>query len=322
MTKSNRINDSIRGFVHTFAAMKFSQLLFFIASVFIVFLASCEKEISIPLSSNEGKLVVEGYITNDEQPFVLLTKSIGFFDKIDFTNIEFVDNAEVWVSDITANKKTKLQPISSPPFTVYTLNNLDPTYLDFEKGIPGHTYLLEINYNNVFYTAVSKMPHSPGFDSLFFEPNPDFNDTLYTLRAYYSDPDTIGNSFKYFTKRSGNGFNDTEFIEPFSSRFDDNFINGKKNLPVDLFIGFDQNDSVDNAFSEGRSFSKRGDTITVKLQAMDKAVYDFWKTLDFAEGSIGNPFASPTQVQSNISNDALGAWSAYNNTYHTVINKP
>ena len=316
-----RINDSIRVIRLIFAAMKFSWLLFFITVVSISF-ASCEKEIDIPLGVSDPKLVVEGSIANDQQPVVILTESMGFFDKINRDNINFISDADVWVTDLTVNKKVKLTPITIDFLTAYTVLNSDPLYNDFKTGITEHLYKLEINYKNERYTSVAKIPGSNGFDSLYFEPKKSLKPKeFYKLMGTFTDPDTAGNYYKYFTKRNGNGIVETDFLESFASRFDDTYFNGRT-LPADIFLGFDGSDTVGSEFSAEETYSKRGDTIIVKLSAMQLDVYDFWKTLDFAEGSIGNPFASPIQVQTNISNDAFGVWSGFGNHYDTIINKP
>ncbi len=313
-------NDSIKTFHTIFAAMKFSWPLLSLLALFLF--TSCEKELNIPLQASEPKLVVEGSISTDQQPYLILTKSIGFFAKIDLNTAEFVQDAEVFVTDLTVNKKIQLKSFVSPLFTFYSIESTDPEYNHFQKGIVEHIYQLDIKYENQIYTAVAKIPNNVGLDSLYFEPNSSFNDTLFSLKAVYSDPDTLGNFYKYFTKRVGINIKDSSFLEPFSSRFDDTYINGQKNLPYDLFLGFTDTDTVDNEFAEGRVFANIGDTVTIKLSAMDRGVYNFWKTLEFAAGSIGNPFAAPIQVQTNVSNDALGIWAAYNNKYKTVINKP
>ncbi len=319
--KPIRINDSIRSIRPTFAAMKFSWLLCFLLVLAVAF-TSCEKEIDIPLSVSDPKLVVEGSIANDQQPIVVLTESMGFFDRINRDNINFISDADVWVTDLTTNKKVKLTPITIDFLTAYTILNSDPLYNDFKTGITEHAYKLEITYKNELYTSVAKVPASFGYDSLYFEPQKSLEpEEFFQLKGILTDPDTLGNYYKYFTRRNGNGIVENDFFESFASRFDDTYFNGQT-LPADLFLGFDRSDTVDSEFNSKRSYSQRGDTIIVKLTTMQLDVYDFWKTLDFAEGSVGNPFASPIQVQTNISNDAFGVWSGFGNHYDTIINKP
>jgi len=299
--------------------MKFSWLhSLFVASILLF--AACEKEVNIPLVESEPRLVVEGSIANDQQPVVALTKTIGFFDKIELESVEFVDDATVWVTDLTENKRIQLFPITVDPLTFYTIQNSDPLFNDFQTGKTNHAYKLEITYQNELFEAVTSIPACDGVDSLYFEKANRFEpDSVYKLLAIFTDPDTLGNYYKYFTKRNGNGYNQTDFFEPFTSRFDDVFINGKT-LPADLFLGWEEQDESLNPFDDINSYSLPGDTIVIKLTAMDAQVYDFFKTLDFAEGSVGNPFAAPIQVQTNVSNGAYGVWSGFGNAYKSIIN--
>jgi hypothetical protein len=55
--------------------------------------------------------------------------------------------------------------------------------------------------------------------------------------------------------------------------------------------------------------------VDVKLSNIDKATYDFWRTMEYNYQSIGNPFSSPVQVISNISNGALGYFGGYGSQY-------
>jgi hypothetical protein len=59
--------------------------------------------------------------------------------------------------------------------------------------------------------------------------------------------------------------------------------------------------------------------VTLKLAAIDKATFDFWRTMEFSYANIGNPFASPTKVVSNIQGDGLGFFGGYATQFRTLI---
>jgi hypothetical protein len=63
----------------------------------------------------------------------------------------------------------------------------------------------------------------------------------------------------------------------------------------------------------------KGDTVTIKLCQIDKATFDFWRTMEFSYDNIGNPFGAPTKVLSNISNGALGYFGGYAPQFRTII---
>jgi hypothetical protein len=69
-----------------------------------------------------------------------------------------------------------------------------------------------------------------------------------------------------------------------------------------------------------RGFFRKGDTIVFKWCSIDKAHFDFWRTLEQSNRSQGNPFASPTTINSNI-NGGIGIWGGYAATYDTVVAK-
>jgi len=77
------------------------------------------------------------------------------------------------------------------------------------------------------------------------------------------------------------------------------------------------NRNLDIDFEE-YSFFNRGDTVTVKFTNIDKATFDFWRTMEFSYSSIGNPFSSPTKVLGNVKN-ALGYFGGYAVQYKSLI---
>jgi hypothetical protein len=79
--------------------------------------------------------------------------------------------------------------------------------------------------------------------------------------------------------------------------------------------GADRNEEIDR---DNFSFFEKGDTITVKFCNIDKATYDFWRTMEYSYASIGNPFSSPTKVLSNVKG-ALGYFGGYAVQYKTLV---
>ena len=64
-------------------------------------------------------------------------------------------------------------------------------------------------------------------------------------------------------------------------------------IPLPLTRGVNRNLPID---VNNYSFFNRGDSVTVKLANIDKATYDFWRTMEYNYQSIGNPFSTPTIV--------------------------
>jgi hypothetical protein len=284
----------------------------------VVYLSSCEKEVNFDLGTSAEKIVVEGTIETGVPPYVFLTKSIGFFSKVDLNTLgnSFLHDAKITVSDGTQSFVLREYQINNNGvnFSFYTVDSASAGALAF-RGVAGKTYSLKIEYKGKTYESSTSIPFPKALDSLWAEaPKPDevpedhLNSML--LFARYTDPDTLGNRVRYFTKR-----NSEPFLAPYYSVYDDAIINGSK-VDIRLPAGFNRMDSID---IETFGYFYKGDTIIVKWSSIDKKVFDFWHTLEFSYGSTGNPFASPVKVTSNISGDALGVWAGYGNTFDTLI---
>jgi hypothetical protein len=138
-------------------------------------------------------------------------------------------------------------------------------------------------------------------------PQAEPNQVVVMLRA--TDPPGFGDYIRYFTRT-----NSEPFLPPNNSTFDDLFVDGTSyELPIER--GTDRNRTI----SEEDRFFNRGDTVTLKLSNIDKATYDFWRTMEFSYASVGNPFSTPVKVQSNIQGNALGYFGGFASQYRTVI---
>ena len=57
----------------------------------------------------------------------------------------------------------------------------------------------------------------------------------------------------------------------------------------------------------------------LKVCNIDKATFDFWRTMEFSYASVGNPFSTPTKVLGNISGNALGYFGGFAAQFRTLI---
>ena len=64
-----------------------------------------------------------------------------------------------------------------------------------------------------------------------------------------------------------------------------------------------------------------GDRFVLKFTNITKPTYDFFLTYEAQQGTNGSPFASPSNVISNI-NGGLGIWAGYATSYDTVYAEP
>lgn len=279
-----------------------------------VLAVGCEKSIDFKLKDEPASLVVEATIENDEWPVVLLSKSVGFFSQINADLLEnsFVHGADVYISDGTLTHKLKEYTVPVGLGLSVFYYSIDSTQMNTAfKGELDHAYSLRVVSNGKEYTANTTIPAiTRKIDSLWWKPAPADPDTTKVVVLLKStDKKGFGNYVRYFTKR-----NSEPFYPPYNSVYDDLFIDGSTfELPLDM--GVNRNDPIKY---EERYF-RRGDTVTLKLCEIDKATFDFWRTMEYTYSSVGNPFSTPTKVLSNISNNALGYFGGYAAQFRTLV---
>ncbi|MDX5423295.1 MAG: DUF4249 domain-containing protein [Hymenobacteraceae bacterium] len=305
----------------------------FVTALLMLLLSSCEENLSLDIPAGEERLVVEGHIEQETPPIVILTRSVPVFTEVSPKAFEdaFVHNAQVIVT--TGGQSYTLQEVASPafseelkelltlqfglrkeffdtaagfPFYVYTTEEL--------RGVVGQSYSLRISHEGRVLTSTTTIPQLNPIDSLWTMPHPlPEQDSLRILYYQYSDPDTIGNSVRYFTKRNQEPF----YPGLFGSVFNDELINGGTiSFPLDRGEPRGQEEVDEDLYG----YFGRGDTVTVRWAAIDLPHYRFWFSLESEQNSNGSPIGSPNTTRSNI-NGGMGIWGGYGVTYHTIIIK-
>jgi hypothetical protein len=296
-----------------------------------LFLFSCEKNIDIDLPDAELKLVVEGSIEPGLPPFVILSKTEGYFDPVDinsFTN-SFIHNAVINVSNGTSTVQlseictdqldsnmlpvvasligVSLESVSSFGFCLYT--TLDPTVF----GEEGKTYSLVIEAEGKTLTSTTTIPVPVVMDSYWYKDQPGYSNYGY-LWFNLNDPQPLGTAYRIYTQRIGK---DDRFIPANGSVFDDIFFNGLS-FEAFIFRGTERGSNSSDDFGETRSYFKQGDTIAIKFCTIDQPHFQFWNTFEIAAFNSGNPFAAPSTIKTNIEG-GLGFWGGYGVSYDTIV---
>lgn len=247
-----------------------------------ILFTSCEKTVDLKYKGNTSKIIIEGNITNEAAPyFVKITKSVSLTAT---GNYPTIDNAVVTISDNAGNNET-LTPISNGMYRTNTLT-----------GVTGRTYTLTVNAEGQTYTAQSAMPQQIRLDSIKAEQTTFGGDVEYNIIPVYTDPIAKGNSYR-FELTVNNKLVNQHFVQ------NDEVVNGAVNaerLQVD-----------DNTLK-----LKAGDTLTLKMQCIDKNVALYYTTLALIGDSGPGGGTTPNNPPTNISNGALGIFSA-----HTVATK-
>lgn len=243
---------------------------------------SCEKVIDINYKDNQSKIIIEGNISNQTGfYFVKITKSIPLPST---TSYPTVDNAIVTINDDAGNTET-LTAQGNGLYKTTTLN-----------GVVGRTYTLTVKADNQVYTAQSTMPQKVVFDSIKIDKTTFVGETEYNIIPIYTDPVTKGNNYRFVMFLNSKLVNQ-HYIQT------DEVRNGLVNS-----FRLDYNDN-DNKL-------KQGDNITITMQCIDKNVTAYYTTLALMADSGPGGGTSPNNPPTNISNGALGIFSA-----HTVETK-
>lgn len=312
----------------------------------VVLLAGCTKEITVDLPDRPAQLVVEGTIEPGGPPIVILTKTQSYFDPASAEALAaiFVKNAAITVTDNTTGTTITLDQICSEDLTEEQLQQaaaatgLDPAllaeaniciYSSFSTdsyGVEGHTYALNVEAEGKTASAVSTIPHPVPLDSVWFKlahARPD-DDSLGYAWGHLSDPDTMGNAYRWYARRISHRANgDTEdptYISPLGSTFNDKYINGLS-FDFNAVRGrqFYSDNEEDN--NEEAGYFKVGDTIAVRFVSINTKEYDFYTSYDNNVASAGDLFSTPANVKTNI-NGGLGVWCARSVFQDTIICNP
>jgi len=261
--------------------MKNSSCILFIAIALLLF-TSCEKKVNLSYKGNNSRIIIEGNITNEAGPyFVKITKSVNL--TATETN-PTIDDALVTISDNAGNNET-LTSLGKGMYRTTLLN-----------GVEGRTYTLTVKTEGQTYTAQSTMPQQVAFDSIKVEKLTVIGEVEFNIIPVYKDPIAKGNNYRFVLS-----------------------INNK--LINQHFI---QNDEVRNGlvntsrleYNDEDLKLKSGDTVDIKMQCIDKNVALFYTSLALMADSGPGGGTTPNNPPNNISNGALGIFSA-----HTVAAK-
>lgn len=280
----------------------------------ILLLPACEKTVEFKLNDVNPKLVVEATIENNQYPVVYLSKSQAYFSQIDLPALanSFVRNAEVFISNgIISQKLIEYEMPVAPGiiFYYYSTDTLMPA-TGF-KGALNTSYFLKVIAEGKEYSATTQIPTiTRRIDSLFSKPAPVGNPPeKVALIVRATDKPGFGDYIRYFTKQ-----NSDPFYSGLNSVYDDQVIDGSS-YEIQVERGIPRTGTTPEAYS----YFNKGDTVTLKVCNINKATFDFWRTMEYTYASVGNPFSSPTKVVSNIVGGGLGYFGGYAAQYRTII---
>ena len=313
-----------------------------IATILIIFsvLSSCTKEVEIDIPGYQEQLVIDGSIETGMPPLVLLSRSKDIYSP---TNLQaflegFVTGATVTVSNgttsvqleevCTDNLPPGSEAIAAAIFGIpqsELVNYHLCAYTSFNTSIwgqVGKTYALTVSFEGKTFTSSTTIEQPSSLNTLYWKQDGDLTNYGYSWATLTDTPNNY-DAYKWEVKRINVGIDgqpvDKVFTKTFSPVFDDDFFDG---LTFDFFY---ENPTVwdDNTVpDEYKGYYKIGDTVVVKLSKMDRYVFNFMEKKYIQLATAGNPFATPTNIPTNIEGGALGVWAGYSPSFDTLICTP
>lgn len=325
------------------------QTLFATALVLLTCLAflGCEKEITVDLPTVEEKVVIEGTIEPGQPPVILLSTSQGYFEPTDLTSLESlylkgatcalsngtttVELDEICASELPEDLLEEVAGILGFPPEVLAEVDLCVYTSPFNTDIWGEegvSYELTVEYEDHYLTASTKINEVVPLDSTWFELAGN-SDSLGFLHAMLSDPDTIGNAYRWFAQRlnqyepwseNAGQIKDAGMIAPLGSVGDDEFFNGLS-FEFAYFRGVSLGSDKEDDFNQERGFYKVGDTVAVRGCVIDYDAFLHIYAVESQVANSGSPFAVPANIPTNVQG-GLGAFVGYGIFNDTIICQP
>ena len=299
-------------------------------SLLIMGLNSCSKEVKIDIPGFDEQIVIDGSIETGTPAIIFLSNSKDIYAPTDINSYlsGFISGATVTVSNgtitdtlteiCTDNLPAGFESIAAAFFglPIEQLVNLHLcAYVSTGiVGEVGKTYSLKVLYNNKTYTSSTKIENPTALDNLFWREQANLPGYGFSW-AKITDSPVMGDAYRWEVKN----LSDLFYSKPFQPFTDDRFYNGLTfEFSVENPMSF-RDSTIEDQY---RGYYKLGDTIVVKFSKLGKKEYQFFEKKYNQIYSGGNPFATPTNIPTNIEGGALGIWAGFSPWYDTLICVP
>lgn len=253
--------------------------------IFLVFF-SCEKVITVDLNEANPNIVIEGILNGSEGTLkVAVSRTGSYFDAY---SVQMVSGASVTFSDELGNQFI-------PAETGNGIYEVSEIFVN-----QGLTYTLEVEVEGTTYEGESVLNDPVEIDSLNAEYFDGFGflDPGYLIHCFFQDPEGLDNFYRIKLYVNGVYQDSPDFYYVLN----DEFFNGNR---VDIRL-------------QGQLFNI-ADTVVARLMAIDKSTYEYFNSLQDIIGSSSAGTAAPANPVTNLSNGALGYFSAFTIHSDTII---
>lgn len=253
---------------------------------------SCQKEIELDYRDIEPVVSIEGRVTN-EQVYVLITRTRSMNDSVKGRGI---GGAVVTISSEDGTEQL-----------VYDARDGYYRPASGMKGVPGRTYRLDVTLDGHQYAASSTMPRQAPIVSAQFiwQSLLDNGMLMYEMWATDPEPD-VRNYYWYRVDRRAKDpkVRQKQGTDAYRwSSFDDRgAINARIYRDI-MCVNEEMMDGQDIEDDQLKSILFDGDTITLQLMTIDRAMFEYYQSLSVGQRMGANPI-------SNISGGCLGYFAA------------
>jgi hypothetical protein len=282
---------------------KITVLLLLISS-----LLSCRTDLEYEVRGYTHKIIVEGYIASGAFAKVYLSLNIPLSEQVDSITIvnNVIRTAKVTISD---GERTEVLTSGFWDRTHYPPH----VYKGFDiKGEEGKTYYLTVHYSGYTVTSQTTIPYKTNISEFSSAPVAGKENLRILSMTLDIDP-TKKSAFRVYTKKKKDKF----FIETPFVYNSELSLSGKNTFDIRP-----KPSEKDSSFNEG-SYFVHGDTVQVRLCAIDSVSTQFFKALTLFSSTMGvgtNSFiGEKDSLKSNISSPGFGIWSGSANTNYTVV---
>lgn len=253
---------------------------------------SCQKEIELDYRDIEPVVSIEGRVTN-EQVYVLITRTRSMNDSVKSRGI---GGAVVTISSEDGTEQL-----------VYDARDGYYRPASGMKGVPGRTYRLDVTLDGHQYAATSTMPRQAPIVSTQFIWQSLLDNGMLMYEMWASDPEPdMRNYYWYRVDRRAKDpkVRQKQGTDAYRwSSFDDRgAINARIYRDI-MCVNEEMMDGQDIEDDQLKSILFDGDTITLQLMTIDRAMFEYYQSLSVGQRMGANPI-------SNISGGCLGYFAA------------
>lgn len=276
------------------------RLLLFIFGVLLF--SSCQENIDFDLNTEQSRLVVDGGITDEKKRHMIkLTKTVSFYES---EAAQGVTNANVTISDGSST----FQLVHETDGEYYTVDSI--------QGIPGNTYTLRVSYDGNNYEASEFMHPVIAIDTVqaLKEDGFDFEENVpidvINIYLFATESEGLGDYYlwKYQVKKPDTAWKDMTPRYRDWTYASDEFVDGRSPTSGWLIFAFiDESEIPPNSI------------VRLEMGSISKEYYDYLDALGqqvFRGGLFDGP---PANVPTNVSNGAMGYFSASSVTYSETV---